>query len=327
MAYLDRYGNVKRDLWDTVQEQYYGIQPEVQQPTQPEGFFYPEPTGEGIQYPADQPVEPRTVESTPDYYGNTMQIDAFPDGVNPAREGGIQKFTNLPGRGGGYEFRPEAPVEAPVPGGFLPDTYGLQDPKGDPLVTDPESYIRERGVQEREAEGIQRASDIEQAQALKFGDKLSFEEQQALQEQEDMGAVRLLRMESWLETIGELRTRLLEYGTDKKYKEERKSIRAEITRVNKLIDSAGRRGPAVKKGDPLAKLRRELQKTLTGRTRLTRSNRTPEFIPEARDPRDLPPPGEASGLEGPFIGRYGGDLFDPRRDRPSIFSLRGRESF
>lgn len=143
--FTDILQDVQRGLRNEIPDQFA--------PTSPEGFEY-NPTYQGTQYPADQPVEPRTIQSTPDYYGNTIPIDAYPDGLNPAREGGYKKYTNLPGRGDDYEFRPEAPVEAPVPGGFLPDTYELEDPKGEAIVTDPESYIRERGVQERHAAGL-----------------------------------------------------------------------------------------------------------------------------------------------------------------------------
>ncbi len=179
MAYIDRFGNQRNDLWETVQEQYFGIQPESLQPTQPEGFFYPEPTGQGISYPADQPVEPlpqRTVESVPDYYGNTIPIEAVGEGggglqpeMGPPTDlqeyirGGGRSFTNLPGQGDDAFLMEEAPVEAPVPGGLLPSTYDVEG------VETPQDYIRARGVQEREAEGLYNDEAVRQALLIKHG--------------------------------------------------------------------------------------------------------------------------------------------------------------
>lgn len=291
------------DILRDVQNGLRGLQNEIPDqlappPQSPGGFEYdPNYEGEYVDMAA-QPIEPppqRTVQSTPDYYGNTIPIDAFPDGLNPAREGGVQKFTNIPNRGGGYELMKEVSPIDPTTGKRMESLYGEEDPS---LVDDSRGvlekvenymdFVRSRDEQDRKLGGLE--NEVQARLLREVAGKLSPKQQKALREQEDMSAVRLAKVNNWLETVKELRISLSQYSTDEKYDEERKSIRTEIKRINKLIDSAGRRGPEVKKEDPLAKLRREFQRMIAGGkkaggNRLHRSNRTPEFIPELRDPR------------------------------------------
>ena len=170
MAYVDRYGNTRKDLWEQVQEQHYGIQPEYgAQP--PDDLNYAGLSPEMGQLATNQDI-----------------VGTGEDPLNPLQQyiadtpEGQRRFTNLPGRGGGYHFMPEDPVQAPVPGGYLQSTYDLEDDQGEPLVETPEDYIRERGAQEQEAAGLYNEMAVEQAIRLKGGDKsLSAREQMVIE--------------------------------------------------------------------------------------------------------------------------------------------------
>lgn len=240
------------DILRDVQKGLRGLQNEIPDqlappPQSPEGFEYdPNYEGEYVDMAA-QPIEPspqRTVQSTPDYYGNTIPIDAFPDGLNPAREGGVQKFTNIPNRGGGYELMKEVSPIDPTTGKRMESLYGEEDPS---LVDDSRGvlekvenymdFVRSRDEQDRKLGGLE--NEVQARLLREVAGKLSPEQQFELQEQEDIGAVGVERTKGLLSMADNIQTRMLELGTGEDSADERTALRNQFDSIMDLIDRKG----------------------------------------------------------------------------------------
>ena len=228
--------DVQRGLRNEIPDQFA--------PTNPEGFEY-NPTYQGTQYPADQPIEPRTVQSVPDYRGNTIPIDAFENGEPP---GGVRSFTNIPGRGDGYEL-----IEEATPAGTQ-NVYDQIGPVDIPEDATPEEqarirwetnkqYEEARDVQDIHAGGLQ--NEVQAGLLGRATGKLSFDEQAALQEQKDLGAVGVERTKGLLSMAGDIRTRMLELGTGEDTAGERTALQAQFNSIMSLIDRSGGSGDVV----------------------------------------------------------------------------------
>lgn len=233
---------VQRGLRGEIEEQFA--------PTSPEGFEY-NPTYQGTRYPADQPVEPRTIQSTPDYYGNTIPIDAFKNGVNPDR--GVRSFTNIPGRGPEYEL-----IEEATPAGTK-SVYDTIGPVDIPEDATPEEQARIRWETNKQYEEARDVQDIHarglenevQADLLRQATgKLSFKEQISLQEQKDIGAVGVERTKGLISMAEAIQSRLFEVPPGEEFNAERKALQKQYDDILDLISGKKRQKKVAPKLGP-----------------------------------------------------------------------------